>query len=144
MRTNQTLDEARKYLLYVSDALQAVADSYAPDKQDRELLKKYASDLFDYSTNLELIKNNIISKDQAKRKLQVVAELEYTYDMHKNATAKARKDLHIVQSFLKKAQAEGNERDIEEAKQRVEYYAKRAFVAGQDEAIAKRDLEQGA
>jgi|ERR1035437_479825 hypothetical protein len=144
MRTNQTLDEARKYLLYVSDALHAVAKAYSTDKHDREVLEKYATDLFDYSTGLEQLKLNITSREQSKKKLEMVAELESTYQSYKSINVKAQENLHIVKARLKQAIEAGIEKEIEEAKQRVEYYTKRHTTALYNEMVAKRDLELGA
>src|ERR1035437_1426086 len=127
MRTNQTLDEARKYLLYVSDALHAVAKAYSTDKHDREVLEKYATDLFDYSTGLEQLKLNITSREQSKKKLEMVADLESTYQSYKSINVKAQENLHIVKARLKQAIEAGIEKEIEEAKQRVEYYKERSF-----------------
>ena len=144
MKPNQTLDEARKYLLYVSDALHAVAASHSVDRQEREIIEKYATDIFEYSNGLEKMKNHIISKEQSKKKLQVVAELEDIYAAHKKVAAKARENLRIVKARLKQAEEAGVLKDIEEAKVRVEYYSKQNLIAGQNELMAKRQLEQGA
>lgn len=144
MRNNQTLEEARKYLLYVADALHATAQSYSTDREDREVLNKFASDLFEYSNGLEQLKNNIIAKEQIKRKVQITAELEDAYEAQKKITAKAVNNLRIVKSILEKAKKSGVEKDIEEAKRRVDYYTKQHTLAGQLELNAKRAFEQGA
>ncbi len=143
MKSNQILDEARKYLLYVSDALSAVAKTYSTDRHDRQVLAQYAEELVSYADNLQRISNNVVTTNKEKQKQQVVAELEYVYTVRKNAAVKAKKDVEVVKSILKKAQVAGVEKDIEEAKLRVEYYIKRANVAQQNEIVAKREFEQG-
>lgn len=144
MKTNQTLDEARKYLLYVSDALNSVAQAYSTDREDRTVLQKFAADLFEYSNGLEQLKTNIIAKEQTKKKVQIVAELESTYENQKRITIKATTNLRIIKAVLEKAKKSGVEKDIEEAKRRVAYYIQQHTLATQLEMNAKRDLEQGA
>src|SRR5665213_3996609 len=101
MKINQTLTEARKYLLYISDALHATAQAYSTDKEDRTILEKYASDLFEYSNGLEQMKNNIVAKEQSKKKMQIVAELESTYETKKRITAKAANNLPVSYTHLR-------------------------------------------
>lgn len=144
MKTHQTLDEARKYLLYVSDALHSVAQAYSTAKEDRSVLEKFASDIFDYSQGLDQLKTNIIAKEQTKKKLEIVAELEYTYQNRKKVTANAATNVRIIKSVLEKAKKLGIEKDIEEAKRRVVYYNQQYDLAMQLEAKAKKDLELGA
>lgn len=144
MKTNQTIDEARKYLLYVSDALQAIASSYSTDKEDRNILNKFSSDLFEYSNGLEQLKNKITAKEQVKKKIQIVAELEYVYDTQKRNTEKVRTNLRTVKALLKNAEKSGNDIDIKEAKNRVAYYSNQYNIAEQNELKAKTDLERGA
>jgi predicted transcriptional regulator len=144
MKIHQTLDEARKYLLYVSDALNSVAQAYSTDKEDRTVLEKIASDIFDYSNGLDQLKNNIVSKEQTKRKLEVTADLESAYENQKRISAKATSNLRIIKAVLEKAKKSGIEKDIEEAKKRVAYYTQQHALATQLEMNAKRDLERGA
>lgn len=144
MKANQTIDEARKYLLYVSDALHAVAETHSIDREDREVLNKFSSDLFEYSNGLEQLRNNIIAREQTKRKVQITAELEETYEYQKRITKKAANNVRIVKAGLENARKSGLEKDIEEAKRRVEYYVKQHMIAGQLELNAKRAFEQGA
>lgn len=143
MNKNQTLDEARKYLLYVSDALHSVAQAYSTAKEDRSVLEKFASDIFDYSQGLDQLKTNIIAKEQTKKKLEIVAELESTYQNRKKVTANAAINVRIIKSVLEKAKKSGIEKDIEEAKRRVIYYNQQYDLAMQLEAKAKKDLERG-
>lgn len=144
MKTYHTLEEARKYLLYISDALNATAQSYSTDKEDRTVLEKIASDLFEYSNGLEQLKQNIVAKEENKRKLEIVADLESTYENQKRITAKATNNLRVIKAVLEKAKKSGVEADIEEAKRRLAYYTQQHDLALQLEANAKRDLERGA
>jgi len=144
MKNNQALDEARKYLLYVSDALQAIASSYSTDKEDRTILNKFSSDLFEYSNGLEQLRNQITAKEQAKKKIKIVAELEYAYESQKRHTEKVRTDLRTVKALLKNAEKIGVEADIKEAKNRVVYYTNQFSIAEQNELKAKKEFEQGA
>jgi hypothetical protein len=144
MRSDKTLDEARKYLLYVADALQSVAQSYSIEKQDKEVLQKFADDLFGYSKGLEQLKNRMVYGEQQKKKVAVTAELEGIYESQKRNTEKARNNLRIIRAVWKKAVDSGVERDIEEARARMLYYKKQNFIAEQLELKAKRDFEQGA
>ena len=144
MKANQTIDEARKYLLYVSDALHAVAESYSVDKEDRITLDKFAADLFQYSNGLEQLKNGMVSKEQLKKKAALTAELESIYEGHKRVAVKAKTNLNIVKAMLKKAEEAKIAADIEEAKKRVKYYTEQNNIAVQNELIAKREFEKGA
>ncbi|MGH7974742.1 MAG: hypothetical protein ACREBR_04405 [bacterium] len=144
MRNTQTLDEARKYLLYVSDALHAMASSYSFDKEERAVLAKYASDIFDYSKGLEQLKSSVVAKDQAAKKLQIIAELESTYDVRKRASVKAHENVRIVTARLKQVEKEGNKAEIEEWKRRLAHYKNQNLIAQQNEFVAKREFEQGA
>jgi hypothetical protein len=144
MRSDKALDEARKYLLYVADALHSVAQSYSVEKQDKEVLQKFADDLFGYSKGLEQVKNRMLYGEQQKKKIAVTAELEGIYESQKRITEKAHSNLRIIKAVLKKAVEAGVERDIEETKARVAYYTKQNFIAEQLELKAKRDFEQGA
>ena len=144
MKPNQTINEARKYLLYVSDALHAIAQSHSVGKEERSILDKYAADIYEYSTGLEKLGNYIISKEQTKKKIQIVAELEDTYEARKRTTVKARENLCIVKGRLKLAEESKNEADIEEFKKRVAYYTTQHTAASYNELIAKREFEQGA
>jgi hypothetical protein len=65
MKHNQTLDEARKYLLYISDALNGVSQSYSINKKERAIAAKYAADLYDYAKGLEQLNISISAKQQA-------------------------------------------------------------------------------
>jgi|SRR5579872_1369523 len=144
MKTHQTLDEARKYLLYVSEALHSVAQAYSTDKADRTTLEKFAADLYEYSNGLDQLKTNIVAKEQTKKKLEIVAELESTYQNRKKITANAATNVRIIKSVLEKAKKSGIEKDIEEAKRRVVYYNQQYDLALQLEAKAKKDFELGA
>ena len=68
MKPLSTLDEAHKYLLYVADALANVSNGYKINKQDRIVLEKYANDLAEYAKGIEQVKNNIVMKEEAKKK----------------------------------------------------------------------------
>jgi len=144
MKPNQTLDEASKYLLYISDALQGLAQSYSTDKQDRAALEKIAADLYDYSKGIQQLKTNIISKEDTKRKIQVVAELQSVYEQKKRIRENAAKNLRTIQSVLDKVKDSGIQTDIEEAKRRLAYYTNEHSLAVQLEFNAKKDLERGA
>jgi hypothetical protein len=67
MRHNKTLDEARKYLLYVSDALNGVAGSYSIGKKERDIVAKYAADLYDYAKGLERLNDSISARQQEEK-----------------------------------------------------------------------------
>jgi hypothetical protein len=144
MKPNQTLDEASKYLLYISDALQGLAQGYSTDKQDRAALEKMAADLYDYANGLKQLKASIVSKEETKRKVQVVAELETVYEQKKRGTENATKNLHTIKAVLDRAKKSGIQTDIDEAKRRLAYYTQQYSLATQSELAAKRDLEQGA
>jgi hypothetical protein len=143
MKTNQILDEARKYLLYAADVLHSSSQNYSIEKQDRIVLEKYASDLFDYSKGIEQLKNHIIVGEQQKKKIQIVTELENTYDAHRRVADKVREDLRIVKATLKKAEESGNQADIEEMKKRLKYYSNQKLVAERNELNAKIEYEKG-
>ena len=68
MKPTSTLDEAHKYLLYIADALANISNGYKIDKQDRIVLEKYANDLAEYAKGIEQVKNNIVMKEEAKKK----------------------------------------------------------------------------
>lgn len=143
MKTNQTLDEASKYLLYISDALHGLAQGYSTDKQDRIALEKIVADLFDYSNGLQQLKTNIISREDTKRKVQIVADLQTTYEYQKRITAKATNNLRIIKAVLEKAKESGVKADIDEAKRRLAFYTQQHALAIQLELSAKNDLERG-
>jgi len=143
MRTPQTLDEARKYILYVSDALQAMASSHSLDRQERDIVGTYAAGLLEYARGLEKIKTRVVAKERDKTKLQVVAELESNYEKHKKIAKTAHQNLHIVKAQLKQAEKLMVEIDINEAKCRVAYYAKQNDIATHNESMTKREFEQG-
>jgi len=67
MKPISTLDEARKYLIYVTEALYSVSKLHSLDKQERMVLEKYSEDLFQYADGLEQVKNIIAAKEQKKQ-----------------------------------------------------------------------------
>lgn len=144
MKPNQTLDEASKYLLYISDALHGLAQSYSIDKEDRAAVEKIAADLFDYYNGLQQLKTHVISKEETKRKVQVVAELQTVYDRQKRVTEKAANNVRIIKAVLEKVKGSGVKADIDEAKRRLAYYMHQHSLATQLEWNAKNDLERGA
>jgi len=143
MKPHQTLDEARKYLLCISDALHGLAQAYSTDKEDRTTLEKFAADLFEYSNGLEQLKINITAKEQAKRKIQAATELQTTYESQKRITAKATNNLRIIKAVLEKAKESKVKADIDEAKRRLAFYTQQHALAVQLETNAKRELERG-
>lgn len=143
MKPNQTLDEARKYLLVISDALHGLAQGYSTDKQDRILLEKFAADLYEYSNGIEQLKLNIVAKEQAKKKVEAAAELETVYEAQKRITAKATNNLRIIKAVLEKAEESKVKADIDEAKRRLAFYTQQHALAVQLEKNAKKDLERG-
>jgi len=68
MKAIKTLDEAHKYLLYVADALYNVGSSFHIDKQDRVILEKCANDLAEYAKGIEQVKNNMVTKEEMRKK----------------------------------------------------------------------------
>jgi hypothetical protein len=68
MKPQQTLDEAHKYLLYIADALWNVGSTFHIDKQDKVVLEKYANDLAEYAKGIEQVKNNMVMKDETRKK----------------------------------------------------------------------------
>lgn len=68
MKPLNTLNEAHKYLLYIADALANVSSGYKIDKQDRIILEKYANDLAEYAKGIEQVKNNIVMKEEVRKK----------------------------------------------------------------------------
>lgn len=144
MRPNQILDEARKYLFYVSDALTGASQSHSLDKKDRDLVAKYAADMREYAKGLEQLKNHIVSKEQEQKRIQIKADLKLRHEEHQRVLTKAEQNLRIVKNRLAELKKSGSEKDIEEAKTRVEYYTKQHLIAKQNEFIAKNDAERGA
>lgn len=142
MQPAKSLDEISKYLLYVSDALRGVASSFGVDKNDRETMEKYAADIHEYFKGIESLKLNIVAKEQAQRKLQVNAELEYVYENCKRQTNHAQENLRIINARLKHAEKAGTKRDVEECKQRLTFYTREYVKAQQNEASAKRAIAQ--
>ena len=143
MKPNQTLDEAHKYLLIISDALHGLAQAHSVDKQDRITLEKFATDLFEYSNGIEQLKLHITAKEEAKRKIQVAADLRFTYEEQKRITAKATNNLRIIKAVLAKAEESKIKADIDEAKRRLAFYTQQHALALQLEKNAKSDLERG-
>ncbi len=142
MRTNQILDEARKYLYYVSDALNGAAQSHSIGRKEREIVAKYAADMIEYAKGLEQLKNHITSQEQ--KRIQIKADLEVRHEAHKKVLTQAVQNLRIVKSRLSEIKKSGTDKEIEEAKARLDYYTKQHLIARQNEFIAKRDFEQGA
>ena len=143
MKPNQILDEAKKYLLYVSDALGSVSQSYSIGKQEREIIAKYSADISEYAKNLDILKNNIMAKDNTRKKVQILSTLEDRYTAYKSVAVKAKKNLQIVTNQLNEIKKVGTEQQIQEVKARADYYVKQNKVAQDNELIAKRDLERG-
>lgn len=145
MRPTQIIDEASKYLSYVSEALRGAASTYGVDKKDREVLEKFAADMVEYTKGLGQLKLNLVAKEQEKRKAQITSELEYTYDSCKRMTKNAQENVRITDARIKRLEKDGNKKDLEETKQRLAFYMREYLVAQQNEAKAKRALtEQGA
>jgi len=145
MRPIQTIDEAKKYLSYVADALAGVASSYGVDKHDREALEKFATGVLEYSKALDQFKLTLSAKEQAKRKIQVNAELEHVYEKCQHITKNAQENVRITDLRLKEAEKDGTKKDIDEYKRRLSFYMKEYLVAQRNEALAKRAMnEQGA
>lgn len=67
MKPTKTIEEAHKYLIYISDALYNLSQKFSIDKQDRTTLETYASHLLEYSKRLEHLKNNMAMKEQMKK-----------------------------------------------------------------------------
>ncbi len=144
MKPNQILDEAKKYLLYVSDALGSASQSYSIGRDEKEIMAKYSADILEYAKGLDNLKAHITAKEQAQKKEQILSTLEARYEAHKTVAVRAKKNLQIVEGQLKEMKKAGTEQQIEEVKARVDYYAKQNKIAQQNELIAKRDFEQGA
>ena len=144
MRTNQILDEARKYLYYVSDALNGAAQSHSIGRKEREIVAKYAADMIEYAKGLEQLKNHITSQEHEQKRIQIKADLGIRHEAHKKVLTQAGQNLRIVRSRLAEIKKSGTDKEIEEAKARVDYYTKQHLIAVQNESIAKRDFEQGA
>ncbi len=144
MKPNQILDEARKYLFYISEALNGVSQSHAIDKKEREIVAKYAADMIEYAKGLDQLKQHITAREQEERRIQIKADLEVRHQEHKKVLVRAEQNLRIVKNRLIEIKKSGTEKEIEEAKARVDYYTKQHLIAKQNEFIAKRDFEQGA
>lgn len=144
MKPNQILDEARKYLFYVSDALTGASQSHSIGRKEREVVAKYAADMLEYAKGLEQLKLHIVSQEQEQKRIQVKAELEARHIEHKKVLTRAEQNLRIVKARLAEIKKAGSEKEIKEAETRVEYYTKQHAIAKQNEFIAKRDFEQGA
>jgi len=144
MRPNQILDEARKYLFYVSDALNGAALSHSLGKKEREIAATYAADMLEYAKGLEQLKNHIVAQEQMQKRIQIKADLEVRHQEHKKVLARAEQNLRTVKSRLADIKKSGTDKEIEEAKARVEYYTKQHLIAKQNEFIAKTDFERGA
>lgn len=144
MKTNQILDEARKYLFYVSDALNGASQSNSIGRKERELVAKYAADMIEYAKGLEQLKNHIVSQEQAQKRIQIQADLEVRHQEYKKVLIRAEQNLNIVKNRLTEIKKSGSEKEIAEAKTRVEYYIKQHSIAKQNEFIAKSDVERGA
>jgi hypothetical protein len=141
MKPNQILDEAKKYLLYVSDALGSASQSYSIGKQERDVIAKYSADIQAYAKGLEDLTTRIVAKEKAEKKIQVLAVLENRYTAYKSVAVRAKKNLQIVENQLKEMKKAGTEQQIQEVKARVDYYIKQNKVAQENELIAKRDLD---
>lgn len=144
MKPNQILDEARKYLFYVSETLNGASQSYSIGKKERDIIVKYAADMIEYAKGLDQLKNHIVSQEQAEKRIQVKAELEARHEEHKKILTRAEQNLRVVKARLVEIKKSGSEKEVEEAKTRVDYYTKQHLIAKQNEFIAKRDFEQGA
>jgi|SRR6185295_12161584 len=144
MRPNQILDEARKYLFYVSDALNGASQSNSIGRKEREIVAKYAADMIEYAKGLEQLKNHIVSQEQAEKRIQIKADLEARHLEHKKVLTRAEQNLRIVKNRLAEIKKSGSDKEIEEAKTRVDYYTKQHLIAKQNESIAKSDFERGA
>ena len=144
MKPNQIIDEARKYLFYVSEALNGASQSHSIGKKEREVVAKYAADMIEYAKGLEQLKIHITAQEQEQKRIQVKADLEVRHEEHKKVLARAEQNLKIVKSRLTEIKKSGSEKEIEEAQARVEYYTKQHLVAKQNESIAKNDFELGA
>lgn len=144
MKPNQILDESRKYLFYISEMLNGMSQSNSIDKKEREIVAKYAADMIEYAKGLEQLRNHITAQEQAEKRLQVLAELEARHKEHKTILIRAEQNLRIVKNRLTEIKKSGSEKDVEEAKTRVDYYTKQHLIAKQNEYIAKNDFERGA
>lgn len=145
MQPVRTLDEISKYLLYASDALRGVASSFGVTRHEREALEKYSADILEYFKGLEQVKLDITAREASQRKLQVTAELQYTYEKCRRTTTNAQENIRITNARLKQVQKEGTKRDVEECKQRLAFYTREYVAAQRNEDLAKRAMiEQGA
>ncbi len=144
MKPNQILDDARKYLFFISDALNGVSQSNTVGKQERDVMIKYAADMLEYANGIEKLKNHIISQEQAEKRLQIRADLEVRHTESKKVLIKAEQNLRIIKYRLTEIKKSGSEKEIEEAKTRVDYYTKQHLIAKQNEFTAKSDFERGA
>lgn len=144
MQPNQILDEARKYLFFISDALNGASQSHAIGKQERDIMTKYAADMIEYAKGMEELKTHIVSQEQAAKRLQIRADLEVRHTETKKVLTRAEQNLRIVKYRLTEIKKSGSDREIEEAKTRVDYYTKQHLIAKQNEFTAKSDFERGA
>lgn len=68
MKPNKTLSEAHNYLVYIAEALNSVSKQFSVDREDKISLQKCAEDLYEYSKEVEQLKNNIEEKEKMKKK----------------------------------------------------------------------------
>jgi hypothetical protein len=144
MQPKQILEESKKYLLFISDALQGAAQSHLIGRAEREVCAKYSADMLEYFKGLEQLKIHIESQEQAAKRLQIKADLQIRHEEHKKVLIRAEQNLRIVKQRLAEIKKSGTEKETEEAQMRVDYYTKQQAIAKQNEFIAKRDFEQGA
>lgn len=144
MKPNQIFDEARKYLFYVSDALNGASQSHSLGKKEREIVAKYAADMLEYAKGLEQLKNYVVSQELDQKRIQIKADLEERHQAHKKVLNRAEQNLRVVKNRLTEIKKSGSDKEIEEAKARVDYYTKQHLIAKQNESTAQNDFERGA
>jgi len=144
MRPKQILEESKKYLLFVSDALNGAAQSPSIGKAEREVFAKYAADMHEYAKGLDALKVHLTAQEDAEKRLQVKADLQARHEHHKQVLGIAERNLKTIKAHFADVKKSGTENQIEDAKLKVEYYTKQHAIAKQNEFIAKRDFEQGA
>ena len=144
MHPKQILEESKKYLSFVSDALQGAAQSHMIGKAEREVFAKYAADMHEYIKGLEQLKIHLNAQEAAEKRLKIKADLQARHDHHLQVLGIAERNLKFVKGGLAGIKKSGTEKEIEEAQMRLDYYVKQHAVAKQNEFIAKRDFEQGA
>lgn len=144
MKPKQIIEESKKYLSYISDALHGAAQSPSLGKAEREVFEKYSADMIEYAKGLEKLKLHLTAQEETAKRIQIKAELEERHAHHKKVLVIAEKNLKTIKEHFAEVKKSGSEKEIAEAQLKVDYYTKQHAIAAQNEFIAKRDFERGA